>query len=180
MLYSCFLWENLAWKQPCLYVNLILLALGVMTAWQATVKDDRIQKSFLKPSVQGLLFSSSNLTNYGQIILFCTWNLVLIESFPWALNKDFPICIERDEHYNEYFWSPLLSFHVIWRIKLANKWSVPCADILSSRAQRSWCGLLFAHTPYRTQEKNQNVSWKGTTNREINSLCNLVRGQFWD
>lgn len=30
----------------------------------------------------------------------------------------------------------------------------------------------------QNDEKNQNVSWKGTINREVNSVCNLLRGHF--
>lgn len=34
----------MAWKQPCLYIHLLLLALHVMTAWQAAVKDGRVSE----------------------------------------------------------------------------------------------------------------------------------------
>lgn len=34
----------MAWKQPCLYIHLLLLALHVMTAWQAAVQDGRISE----------------------------------------------------------------------------------------------------------------------------------------
>lgn len=49
-----------------LYVDLLLLALHVITTWQAAVKEGRVLEVMFEALSSGLLLSVSSLTNYGK------------------------------------------------------------------------------------------------------------------
>lgn len=124
----CFIvyfWKNLAWKQPCLYVYLLLLALHVMTAWQTTVKDDRISEVIVETLTSGAAAFSKHFDKL-QTDCVCTWRLVLVEA--WVLSKDIQVCVERDEYHNEYIWLPLLSFQWM-ETKVNQQVRCPLCDI---------------------------------------------------
>lgn len=69
------LWENLAWKQPCLYMDLLLLALHVVTTWQAMRKDDKILEVIFEAlSSRAAAFTKQFDKLWTDYI--CTWRLV--------------------------------------------------------------------------------------------------------
>lgn len=55
-------WPENGW----LYVDLLLLALHVITTWQAAVKEGRVVEVIFEALSSGLLLSVSSLTNYGK------------------------------------------------------------------------------------------------------------------
>lgn len=64
------------------------------------------QEIILEALNSGTVPSVSNLTDYGQIICILHLGVGTYRCFSLNLNKDFPVCVEIDAHYNEYFLLP--------------------------------------------------------------------------